>query len=50
MRGQYAEWLSKNLENPKVRVFEVSVDPGIYERGHIPGAVSVRAGKIGLRF
>jgi thiosulfate/3-mercaptopyruvate sulfurtransferase len=36
-----AEWLSKNLENPKVRVFEVSVDPGIYERGHIPGAVNI---------
>jgi len=36
-----AEWLSKNLENPKVRVFEVSVDPGIYERGHVPGAVNL---------
>jgi len=36
-----AEWLSKNLENPKVRVFEVSVDPGIYERGHVPGAVNI---------
>jgi thiosulfate/3-mercaptopyruvate sulfurtransferase len=36
-----AEWLSKNLENPKVRVFEVSVDPGLYERGHIPGAVNL---------
>ena len=36
-----AEWLSKNLENPKIRVFEVSVDPGIYERGHIPGAVNI---------
>ncbi|MFG1279983.1 sulfurtransferase [Xanthobacter autotrophicus] len=36
-----AEWLSKNLDNPKVRVFEVSVDPGLYERGHIPGAVNL---------
>lgn len=36
-----AEWLSKNLENPKVRVFEVSVDPGLYERGHVPGAVNL---------
>ncbi|QIB32908.1 sulfurtransferase [Ancylobacter pratisalsi] len=36
-----AEWLSKNLENPKVRVFEVSVDPGVYERGHVPGAVNI---------
>lgn len=23
-----ADWLKDNLENPKVRVFEVSVDPG----------------------
>ncbi|MET3353107.1 UNVERIFIED_ORG: thiosulfate/3-mercaptopyruvate sulfurtransferase [Xanthobacter viscosus] len=36
-----AEWLAKNLDNPKVRVFEVSVDPGLYERGHIPGAVNL---------
>lgn len=36
-----AEWLAKNLENPKVRVFEVSVNPGVYERGHIPGAVNL---------
>lgn len=36
-----AEWLSKNLDNPKVRIFEVSVDPGIYERGHIPGALNI---------
>ena len=34
-----AEWVQENLENPKVRVFEVSVDTGVYERGHIPGAV-----------
>ena len=37
-----AEWLASNLNNPKVRVFEVSVDPGVYERGHIPGAVNIR--------
>lgn len=36
------EWLEKNLSNPKVRVIEVSVNPGVYERGHIPGAVNVR--------
>jgi thiosulfate/3-mercaptopyruvate sulfurtransferase len=36
------EWLADNLNNPKVRVIEVSVDPGVYERGHIPGAVNVR--------
>ena len=34
-----ADWLEENLENPDVRVFEVSVDVGVYERGHIPGAV-----------
>jgi len=36
-----AEWLAQNLKNPNVRVFEVSVDPGVYERGHIPGAVNI---------
>lgn len=34
-----AEWVQDNLENPAVRIFEVSVDTGVYERGHIPGAV-----------
>ena len=34
------EWLANNLNNPKVRVVEVSVNPGLYERGHIPGAVN----------
>ncbi|MCY1275936.1 putative thiosulfate sulfurtransferase [compost metagenome] len=34
------DWLEKNLDNPKVRVVEVSVVPGLYERGHIPGAVN----------
>ena len=29
------EWLEKNLRNAKVRVIEVSVNPGLYERGHI---------------
>ena len=33
-------WLEANLRNPKVRVIEVSVNPGIYEKGHIPGAVN----------
>jgi thiosulfate/3-mercaptopyruvate sulfurtransferase len=37
-----ADWLQKNLDNPKVRVFEVSVDPGVYERGHIPGSINIR--------
>lgn len=35
-----ADWLEQNLENPQVRVIEVSVVPGVYERGHIPGAVN----------
>lgn len=34
------EWLAKNLNNPNVRLIEVSVDPGQFERGHIPGAVN----------
>jgi thiosulfate/3-mercaptopyruvate sulfurtransferase len=34
------DWLAENLENPSVRVIEVSVVPGVYERGHIPGAVN----------
>lgn len=36
-----ADWLEANLDNPSVRVIEVSVNPGVYERGHIPGAVNV---------
>lgn len=35
-------WLEENLSNPKVRVIEVSTDPGVYEKGHIPGAVNFR--------
>ena len=34
-----AEWLLDNIDEANVRVFEVSVDTGVYERGHIPGAV-----------
>ncbi len=36
-----ADWVKDNLDNPKVRIFEVSVDPGIYARAHIPGAVNL---------
>jgi thiosulfate/3-mercaptopyruvate sulfurtransferase len=36
-----ADWLAKNLTNPKVRVVEVSVEPGLFEQGHIPGAVNI---------
>lgn len=34
------EWLAANLQRPDVRVIEVSVNPGLYERAHIPGAVN----------
>lgn len=36
-----AEWVQENLSNPNVRIFEVSVDTGVYERGHIPGAINL---------
>ena len=35
------DWLEKNLTNAKVRVVEVSVEPGQFERGHIPGAQNI---------
>lgn len=35
-------WLQKNLNNPNVRIIEVSVNPGQFERGHIPGAVNFK--------
>lgn len=35
-----ADWVEQNLENPNVRLIEVSVIPGVFERGHIPGAVN----------
>jgi thiosulfate/3-mercaptopyruvate sulfurtransferase len=35
------EWLEKRLDDPKVRVVEVSVEPGLFERGHIPNAQNV---------
>lgn len=35
------EWLEKNLDAKKVRIVEVSVEPGLFERGHIPGAQNV---------
>ena len=36
------EWLEKNINNEKIRLIEVSVTPGVYERGHIQGAVNFR--------
>lgn len=35
------DWLEKNLGDPKLRVIEVSVNPGLFERGHIPGATNL---------
>lgn len=37
-----ADWLATRLENKDIRVIEVSVEPGKFERGHIPGAVNFR--------
>lgn len=36
-----ADWLEKNLDDPKVVVVEVSTEPGVYERGHIRNAVKI---------
>jgi thiosulfate/3-mercaptopyruvate sulfurtransferase len=36
-----ADWLEQNLDNPKVRIIEVSTEPGLYERGHIRNAAKV---------
>jgi thiosulfate/3-mercaptopyruvate sulfurtransferase len=33
------DWLEQNIDNPKVRIIEVSTEPGVYERGHIKNAV-----------
>jgi len=35
------EWLANNLENRNVRVLEVSIVPGLFEQGHIPGAANL---------
>jgi thiosulfate/3-mercaptopyruvate sulfurtransferase len=37
-----AEWVLENAGNPDVRIFEVSTDVGVYERGHVEGAVNLR--------
>jgi thiosulfate/3-mercaptopyruvate sulfurtransferase len=36
------DWVAKNAANPKVKVIEVSVDPGVYEKGHVPGAIGLK--------
>ena len=35
-------WLAERLGDERIRVVEVSVEPGRFERGHIPGAVNFR--------
>jgi len=35
------EWVAKNADAKNVRIIEVSVDPGLFEKGHIPGAQNV---------
>jgi thiosulfate/3-mercaptopyruvate sulfurtransferase len=34
------EWLAQNLNEQNIRIVEVSVNPGVYERSHVPGAVN----------
>jgi thiosulfate/3-mercaptopyruvate sulfurtransferase len=36
------QWVADHLKDAKVRVLEVSVDPGVYEKGHVQGAVGLR--------
>lgn len=36
-----ADWLELNLDNPKVRIIEVSTEPGLYEKGHIKNALKL---------
>ncbi len=33
------QWLADNLNNPKIRIVEVDIDPTAYDSGHITGAV-----------
>ena len=35
------DWLKGHLDTLNVRIFEVSVDTSVYEKGHIPGAVNL---------
>ena len=35
-------WLEENINNPNIRLIEVSVIPGVYERGHIQGAINFK--------
>jgi thiosulfate/3-mercaptopyruvate sulfurtransferase len=35
------EWLEKNINDKNIRILEVSVDPGQFERGHIANASNI---------
>jgi thiosulfate/3-mercaptopyruvate sulfurtransferase len=37
-----ADWLAERLDDKDIRIVEVSVEPGKFERAHIPGAVNFR--------
>jgi thiosulfate/3-mercaptopyruvate sulfurtransferase len=37
-----ADWLAERLDSKDIRIVEVSVEPGKFERAHIPGAVNFR--------
>ena len=36
-----ADWLEKNIDDPKVRIIEVSTEAGLYERCHIKNAFKI---------
>jgi thiosulfate/3-mercaptopyruvate sulfurtransferase len=36
------DWLADRLDRDDLRIIEISVNPGKFERGHIPGAVNFR--------
>ena len=33
------QWLAEHLDDPKVRIVDIHIDPTPYESGHIPGAI-----------
>ncbi len=35
------DWLSQNLNNPKIRIIESNEDQLLYSSGHIPGAIEI---------
>lgn len=35
------DWVKDKLDDPKIQIFEVSVDPEVYARAHIPGAINL---------